>query len=170
MDLFKYCPRCGSPRFTANNFKSKKCERCGFTYFFNPAAATAAFITDRDGRLLVARRAKEPAKGTFDLPGGFIDANESAEDAIRREVEEETGLPIDRFGYLFSLPNVYPYSGMQIHTVDLFFQSEIDGSTPVRAADDVEALFWIPKNLIEPERFGLTSIRRAIEIWLKSTE
>ena len=65
---------------------------CGFVYYFNSSAATAIFITNRVGELLVVRRAKEPAKGTFDLPGGFVDMYETAEEAIIREVKEETGL------------------------------------------------------------------------------
>jgi NADH pyrophosphatase NudC (nudix superfamily) len=166
LDLYKYCPRCGSSHFVINNFKSKKCEECGFTCYFNASASTAAFITDKAGRLLVARRAKEPAKGTLDLPGGFIDLYESAEEALRREIKEETELEIADPEYLFSLPNIYSYSGMNIHTVDLFYRCETNDATSVHAADDVEELYWIDRNQIKPELFGLTSIRKAIEIWL----
>ena len=76
LELFRYCPVCGSQHFVINNFKSKKCEDCGFTYYANPCAATAAFILNDRNELLVVRRAKEPAKGTLDLPGGFVDMYE----------------------------------------------------------------------------------------------
>jgi ADP-ribose pyrophosphatase YjhB (NUDIX family) len=149
-----------------NNFKSKTCEGCGFTYYFNSATSTAAFITDKDGRLLVARRAKEPAKGTLDLPGGFVDLYETAEEAVRREIQEETGLKIDNVRYLFSLPNIYVYSGMDMHTLDLFFECKKEDLSGFRAADDVAELYLLDKNEIQPELFGLDSIRQAIEIWL----
>ena len=77
LDLFKYCPKCGSSHFEIHNAKSKKCADCGFVYYFNPSAATVAFILNHKGELLVCRRGKEPAKGTLDLSGGFIDMFES---------------------------------------------------------------------------------------------
>ena len=80
------------------------------------------FIRNSKGELLLVRRAKEPAKGTLDLPGGFVDMYESAEDAAHREVKEETGLDIAGCRYLFSIPNLYPYSGFEVHTVDMFFE------------------------------------------------
>jgi len=166
LESFCYCPSCGSEHFIENNFKSKKCEHCGFVYYFNSAAATAIFITNKSGELLVVRRAKEPAKGSFDLPGGFIDMYETAEEAIVREVNEETGLKIFKPKYLFSLPNIYHYSGFDVHTVDMFFQCSIDNLSGLQADDDAESLCFIEKNKIEPKEFGLDSIRRGVEIWL----
>ena len=167
LHTFRYCPVCGSEHFIENNFKSKKCESCGFVYYFNSSAATAIFITNRVGELLVARRANDPAKGTFDLPGGFVDLYETAEEAIIREVKEETGLRISTPGYLFSLPNIYRYSGFDVHTVDLFYQYSIDTFSGIQAGDDAESLFILERNKIHPEAFGLNSIRQAVEVWLE---
>ena len=89
---FLYCPECGSPHFKVNNEKSKKCTDCGFVYYFNPSAATVALILNEKNELLVCRRAKEPAKGTLDLPGGFIDMNETGEEGVAREVLEADDL------------------------------------------------------------------------------
>ena len=93
---FLYCPECGSPHFEVNNEKSKKCTDCGFVYYFNPSSATVALILNEKKELLVCRRAKEPAKGTLDLPGGFIDMNETGEEGVSREVWEETGLKVEK--------------------------------------------------------------------------
>ena len=79
LSQFRYCPKCGSNQFAEHNEKSKQCQACGFTYYFNPSAATVAFILNERNELLVARRGKEPAKGPLDLPGGFIDLFETAE-------------------------------------------------------------------------------------------
>jgi NADH pyrophosphatase NudC (nudix superfamily) len=62
LDLFKYCPKCGSSHFEIRNEKAKKCADCGFTYYFNSSAATVAFILNARNELLVCRRGKEPAK------------------------------------------------------------------------------------------------------------
>jgi len=69
--LFQYCPRCGSHSFIQNNEKSKRCESCGFVLYVNASAAVAAFIVNEKGEMLVCKRAKEPAKGALDLPGGL---------------------------------------------------------------------------------------------------
>ena len=170
LHLFKYCPICGSENFVENNFKSKKCEQCGFVYYFNSSAATAIFITNQSGELLVVRRAKDPAKGTYDLPGGFIDLYETAEEAIIRELKEETGLQVSKPEYLFSLPNIYCYSGLDVHTVDMFYHFSIDSFSGLQAGDDAESLHFLKENQIKPEEFGLISIRQAVEIWLNKTK
>ena len=121
LEIFRYCPKCGSELFEEHNAKSKHCSSCGFTYYQNPCSATAAFILNSKGELLVVRRGKEPAKDTLDLPGGFVDNNESGEQGIIREIKEETGLDIKEVEYLFSIPNIYRYSGMDIHTLDMFY-------------------------------------------------
>ncbi len=161
--LFKYCPICGSDRFVINNFKSKRCESCGFIYYFNPSSATVAVIINSKKEILVATRANEPAKGTFDLPGGFVDLNESAESAVMREVEEETGLRIKSVQYLFSIPNLYVYSGFEVETTDLFFLCEADEGAKFSAHDDVSELQFLPIAELDSSKFGLQSVRQGIE-------
>lgn len=113
--------------------------------------------------MLVARRAKEPAKGSLDLPGGFIDLHETAEEAVIREVSEESGLTVVEPIYLFSIPNIYLYSGFEVHTVDLFYRCKVNDFSMLRADDDVEELLFIALSRINPADFGLTSIRKGIE-------
>ena len=170
LEKFKYCPVCGSDHFVVNNFKSKKCEDCGFTYYANPCSATAAFIVNENDEMLVVRRAKEPALGTYDLPGGFCDMGETVEEGMRREIKEETGLEVQDIQYLFSSPNVYQYSGMGIHTLDMDYLVRVKGGRlAIQAADDAAEAFWIPINIVNPADFGLTSIRNAVIRFLHET-
>ena len=162
LDIFRYCPVCGSPNFVTNNEKSKRCADCGFVYFFNPSGATVAVIVNDRDELLVVRRAKEPAKGTLDLPGGFLDCAETAEEGVAREVFEETGLVVEQCDYQFSIPNIYPYSGLDVHTMDLFFLCRVQGTQEAKAMDDAESLAWIPWEQIMPQEFGLLSVRKGI--------
>ena len=169
LEIFRYCPKCGSNDFKVHNALSRHCANCGFTYYQNPRASTAAFIINGKGELLVARRGKEPAKGTLDLPGGFVDNNENAEQGMVRERQEETGLVIstDDVKYMFSIPNVYHYSGMDIHTLDFFFLCHVAEDAEVKAADDAAELTWLPLREIYVERFGLRSIREAVHRFLR---
>lgn len=167
LEPFHYCPKCGSVNFEINNALSRHCIDCGFTYYQNPRASTAAFILNSKGELLLVRRAKEPAKDTLDLPGGFVDNNETAEQGMVREIKEETGLEVSDMKYLFSIPNVYHYSGMDIHTLDLFFLCHVEDDTIVRADDDAAEAMWVPLRQVYVERFGLRSIRQAVHTFLQ---
>ena len=170
--LFRYCPKCGSPRFAEHNSKSKQCQDCGFTYYINPSAATVAFILRpsadpaRGPELLVVRRAKEPARGTLDLPGGFSDLFETSEEGVRREVLEETGLQVTDTRFLFSLPNQYLYSGFLVHTMDMFYLCQVSHTDEVRAMDDAAETMWIALQDLRPEEFGLLSVRSGVEKFL----
>ena len=159
---FAYCPKCGAKTFVERNEKAKQCTTCGFVYYFNPSSAVACFIRNPEGELLLVRRAKEPAKGTLDLPGGFIDMNETGEEGVGREVWEETGLKVEKATYQFSLPNIYIYSGFSVHTLDMFFLCTVKDMSHFSAMDDVADSFFLPLSEIRPEDFGLDSIRRGL--------
>ncbi len=170
LSQFKHCPKCGSAHFEVNNEKSKRCCDCGFVYYFNPSSATVALIMNERNELLVCRRAKEPAKGTLDLPGGFIDMAETGEEGVAREVKEETGMEVKKAEYLFSLPNLYVYSGFTVHTLDMFFRCSVADTLHYKAMDDAADLFFLPIKEIHTEDFGLGSIRKGLEIFLKRVE
>ncbi len=150
-----------------NNVKSKRCAKCGFVYYFNPSAAVAAIIRNSEGDILVSTRDREPAKGSYDLPGGFVDSYETAEQSVVREVEEECHLEVERVKYLFSRPNIYNYSDFDVHTLDMFFECTIKDYKPLKADDDVAALEFIALKDLDLTKFGLQSIREGLEIYLK---
>lgn len=166
-EQFRYCPKCGSSDFVIRNEKAKQCNTCGFVYYFNSSAATVAFILNPKNELLVCRRAKDPAKGTLDLPGGFIDMFETGEEGVIREVREETGLIVKEAIYQFSLPNLYIYSGFEVHTLDMFFLCKVDDTTHIEAMDDVADCSFIPVEEIDTEEFGLISIKKGLRVFLE---
>ena len=163
LDLFTYCPRCGSSHFVENNASPKRCETCGFIYYSNPKTATVGLIFNSRGELLVCKRSHYPCSGMLDLPGGFTECGETAEEAIKREVLEETGLVISKLKYLFSRPNIYPYSGLAIHTMDLFFLCEVENDSVVIPQDDVSACYWANMNELDLNDFAFESIRSGIK-------
>lgn len=74
-----------------------RCPACGWTHWNNPTPVLAAVIelVDRDGQLLLARNAAWPSKDAFGLITGFMEANESPQEGIAREVMEETSPQVD---------------------------------------------------------------------------
>jgi len=156
---FKYCPRCGAAAIRAVGAKLLRCASCGFELYLNPAAAVAGVVVDEQGRMVVLVRGKEPGKGQWDLPGGFVDPGETAEEALRREVREEIGLEVTALRYLGSWPNVYEYMGVRYRTLDLGFVCEVTevSRAKPREAEIVEVLFLSPRE-VDLDRFAFRSV------------
>ena len=159
---FCFCPRCGSVALERHSEKSVHCPACGFLFFFNTAAAAAALITDPQNRLLVTRRALDPAQGTLDLPGGFVDAHETAEEALAREIREELNLEITGLRYQFSVPNIYDYAGVRYHTLDMAFECSVRDLTMLRPSDEVAEILFLHPEELDANAFGLKSMREVI--------
>ena len=159
---FRFCPACGAGALERHSEKSVRCAGCGFLYYFNAAAAVAALITDREGRLLVTRRAHDPVRGTLDLPGGFVDARESAEEALQREIREELNLEITGLRYLFSVSNIYDYQRVRYHTLDMAFTCEVHDLAALQTSDEVADVLFLRRAELDVSAFGLASIKEII--------
>jgi ADP-ribose pyrophosphatase YjhB (NUDIX family) len=68
------------------------CEKCGWIYYRNPLPVVVCAVRDKLGRILVVKRNMKPGLNKWALPGGFVESNESLENACLRELREETGL------------------------------------------------------------------------------
>lgn len=68
------------------------CPKCGWIDYRNPLPVVACLVSNDDGDLLLIKRGIEPCRGSWALPGGFIEAGETIQDAGERELFEETGL------------------------------------------------------------------------------
>ena len=122
---FNFCPNCGSRSVKNYNNRKWVCPDCGYELFCNIAAAVGVIIYDDCGNVLFEVRAKNPRKGFLALPGGFVDADESAENAVRRECKEELCAELDDVKFLCSNPNTYEYRGIEYKTCDLFFTAKL---------------------------------------------
>ena len=129
--------------------RSKKCDSCGFHYFFNTSAAVAGLIFNQRGELLFTRRAIEPHFGMLDLPGGFIEPMEVAEDALAREIKEELGVDVKQLSYYCSFPNEYPFSGFSVFTLDLIYQVELESLNGLKAMDDISGFEFLDPRKID---------------------
>jgi NADH pyrophosphatase NudC (nudix superfamily) len=104
---YKFCPQCATPlawiaqQEDGGETSRLRCPACGFTHWNNPTPVLAAVIecVDREGQVLLARNAAWPGR-FFGLITGFMEAGESPEEGIRREVAEETSLAVDQLSLI----------------------------------------------------------------------
>lgn len=165
--VFKFCPKCGSDHFIPQNDNSLKCESCGFCFYYNAASSVAALIMDGNGRLLLTRRGLDPFKGTLDLPGGFVGADESSEEALVREIKEELGADILDFKYVKSYPNRYLYSGLTVFTNDAAFVCTLRDYEHLKPADDVCGFAWVYPQDVVLDDIGILSIRKMVDEFIR---
>ncbi len=155
---FSHCPGCGRKMETTAVANPLHCSKCGFTLYCNVAAAVCALII-KEHKLLATVRKHPPAAGTLDLPGGFVDPQESAEQALARELKEELGISMTACRYFATCPNVYPCRGIIYRTLDLAFVCQVSPDETIRCADDVADIRWVELPGLDCSLFGLESIR-----------
>ena len=161
---FRYCPNCatelqllaleedGGPKTRL------RCPACAFTHWNNPTPVLAAVIelTDRDGQLLLARNAAWPGK-TFALITGFMEAGETPEEGVRREVKEETALDVSAL----ALIGVYDFQRM-IQLI-IAYHARASGEI-VLSPELVEYRLFAPANV----RCWRAGTGHALADWLRS--
>ena len=94
LSRWRFCPVC-SAEIRVEEGGRADCPECGFRAWASSKPTACAIVVDEEGRVLLARRAGEPFRGYWDLPGGFLDEGEHPLDGIRRELREETGLVVE---------------------------------------------------------------------------
>jgi ADP-ribose pyrophosphatase YjhB (NUDIX family) len=153
LDHWRFCPRCGGN--LTKQADHLACEDCDSWYWGNALPGVQG-ILERNGRVLLARRAHDPRKGHWDLPGGFLNETEHPHDGLRREFREETGLEIEPVEFLRI--DIEPYDDRHVFSVTWIVRGDGD---PV-AADDVEELRWFaPAELPEMAFPGQEQVLRA---------
>ncbi len=152
----QYCGRCGSPTEELAGERAKICPKCKFISYprICPAVITAV---RRDNKLLLAH-AKHFKEGMYSLIAGFVEAGETLEEAVQREIMEEVGIKVKNIQYFDSQPWPFPNSMM------LGFTAEYDeGEITVDGVEITDANWYSVDNLpgLPPE----VSIARKIINW-----
>ncbi len=134
-----HCSRCGSPTEPAMAGHSRRCTKDGSEHFPRCDPAVIMLITDPDDRCLLARNAQWP-KGRVSVLAGFVEPGESAEQAVAREVHEETGVIVGAVSYAGSQPWPMPHSLM------LGFRAEATGTQISVDADEIAEARWYSRD------------------------
>lgn len=159
--LWKFCPLCKSDLTRQHICDQERlacsADDCRFVHWDNPKPVVVAVVlTGND--VLLTRRKYPPQPGTFCLPGGFVEAHESAETACVREVEEETGLKVE----IVKLLGIYSPT-LGANELVLAFQVKIIGGSLI-AGEEVSESTFFPLNNLPPD-IGFSQHREIIQNW-----
>ena len=161
----EYCPHCGLA-LSHRPIEGKQrlcCAECGWINYENPLPSSAAFVRKTSGEILLVKRGVEPSKGEWALPSGFIEVDETPDEACLRELAEETGLE----GRIESLIGVYSQrSVMYKNVIIVAYLVTADG--PLKPGSDSESAEYFPPGKLPPIAFP--SHREIIKDGMEITE
>lgn len=157
----RFCSRCGTAldERLAGGRMRPACRSCGFVVYLDPKVACGVLV-EQEGRVLLVRRRNEPGRGRWCLPCGFEDADESPEQAARREAREEAGLELVLDGVL----GIYHYTddprGAGILVV---YRAHCDGEARPVPGDDADDVGFFAPDALPP--ISHHTHRRALADW-----
>jgi NAD+ diphosphatase len=135
-----HCPRCGTPTVTVAAGHAQRCPADGSEHFPRVDPAVIMLVTDPDDRCLLARNRRWPERRVSIL-AGFVEPGESSEQAVAREVGEETGITVARVRYVGSQPWPMPQSLM------LGFRASAAGDLEIRVdEDEIAEAHWFSRD------------------------
>jgi mutator protein MutT len=162
--IFKFCPLCAAPMspYEDDGFKREKCSKCGWVHYHN-SRPTASAIIIRDGKILLCKRASDPFKDKWDLPGGYLEEKESPEDALKRELREEIGIEIENSKLItVNGPAYYPFSEQDQWNTDIYYEVTTNDEPRAMNDSDVEAIDWFDPNHLPDMAFD-TNVKAILE-------
>ena len=143
----RFCAHCAAalePRLV-EGVQRPACPRCGAVVYEDPKLVACGVVL-RGGRVLLVRRALEPGRGLWSLPGGYVNRGEVVEEAAAREVREETGLAVRPRGL------VGLFSRRDDPVVLAAYVMEADGGALAPSPEALEA-GWFPPHALPPLAF-----------------
>ncbi len=175
MSRFRHCPDCGAAtRPHADEGRDRDaCSACGRVWYQNAKPCATAVIEDAAGRVLLVRRAIEPYRGLWNLPGGFLEVDEHPEDGARREAAEETGLEVALLGLVGVYVDAFDGAGdpRRAHgSLSLAYRAVAVGGALRETAESSEAGWFAPDALPPADQIAYDNHRRTLADWCRQVK
>lgn len=165
---YKHCPKCGeSLEHKGGNLL--KCTSCGYNFFVNAAPAASVIILNEKNEILLTKRKFEPYKDTWQTPGGFMQPEETYEEAVRREIVEELGVEMKLGNFLGAFPATYPYHGVILPFLSLISLAEIVSGV-IEGKDDVAEVRFFSKKALKDIEIPYPFLRDLLNKTYKSSK
>ncbi|OQY49871.1 MAG: hypothetical protein B6230_07385 [Desulfobacteraceae bacterium 4572_89] len=156
---YKFCPLCKGEfekkRLIHHEPERLVCKDCNFIFYLDPKLVACTIAETKNG-VVLQRRNKEPKKGYWVLPGGYVDRGETLEEAAKREFFEETGLHTKINGLL----GTYSYPGEA--NIIIVYHSDITGGT-IRPCHESMSIDEFKKNKIPWDHLAFDTTRKALQ-------
>jgi 8-oxo-dGTP diphosphatase len=152
----RFCPRCGT-RLAA--VPPISCGHCSYQLFVN-ARPTSTVIVVEDAKMLVVRRAIDPHRGEWELPGGFCDGWEHPADAAVREAREELGIDVRLDTFVGMYLGTYDYQDEQLPVLDLFWLATAMSGEIRPDPHEVSEYAWV--SLMDPPAMAFRTMDHAL--------
>ena len=146
--------------------KKNECRKCGWVYYQNPVSGVVSIISF-ENQFLFLRRARDPGAGKLDMPGGFVDFGETAEEALRRELREELIIESLELTYFTSAPNHYLYLNVAYQTLDFYFAATISSKPDTFNSSEIMEICWRSAEDIVEEEFAFSPMFQVLRQFLK---
>jgi NAD+ diphosphatase len=165
-----FCANCGAQTEPVDGGHERRCPACGAHHFPRTDPAVIVRVVDGRDRLLLGRQASWP-EGRFSVLAGFVEPGETLEEAVRREVLEESGVEVGEVSYVGSQPWPFPSSLM------IGFNAVATGGEPRPGDDELTEVRWFERPEVEAAARGEGDVllsppysiaRRLIDAWLQS--
>lgn len=168
IQAYKFCPRCGG-KLVQKKKNLLICQKCGFEFYINSLPCNGVIIENEKGEIMLVKRKYPPMKGYWDWPGGFIDAGESLEDSVKREIKEELGIEIGTQRIIGVYKGKYEFQGILHDIIGIAVSTKII-SGEIKVSDDVEGYkFFQPQEILKMD-LAFEAIRLGIADYLKVVE
>jgi ADP-ribose pyrophosphatase YjhB (NUDIX family) len=139
------------------------CQKCSYAFFINPKYNVSVLVINKEGEFVLVRRNRNPYKDLLDVPGGFVDKGETAEQAAIREIKEELNLELSAIKYFGSYPEEYEYKGVIVDVLTaLYIAKEIDTAN-VKADDDAAEIVFLKPENINYDDIGFPSMKKFLK-------
>lgn len=169
LQSFRFCPQCGGRGLEVRHRRALCCPACGFRYFINCATTVGAFIFYGD-KIILAVRGEEPHKGKLGFPGGFVEFNEAADQALHREIGEELGIQVRDMAYLTAAPEDYVYANVLYKLSSIVYTCRVDDISRIRVHDDVTGYRLVDPRSLDRAELAFPSIAFALDKLLLQLE
>ena len=153
MKPFRFCPACGKRLADPDHDGGVECGACERSWYRNSAPTVGCVIVS-DGRALVTERGREPEKGKYDIPGGFLGPGEEPLAGLKREVREELGVEIDVTMDDFVQMATHRYGTEGDFVLAIGFRARLVDGTEPKPADDVAAVKWVINSELDQVEFA----------------